>query len=276
MSTIISGPDCLCQQGRYWRCRHGGKYPVRMAKQLTERDIRRAKPTDADIDAARRLRAAWDSAKGNDRALTQESAAAALGINQSAVSQYLNGTIRINYRILLGFSKILGVPPESIRKDLPEQYGRHGVREEAAIYSEWRDVIAHAQSASMGDGAAAEEYVEPHRLKFRADSLRRQGLRAEDLCVFYGCGDSMLPRVRNGDAVMFNTAQITPEDGALFVISRNGELFVKRCDIIDRIVYFRSDNPDGDHQWKKPKRMDDAAYPIEILGRVRWIASWEK
>jgi len=50
---------------------------------------------------------------------------------------------------------------------------------------------------------------------------------------------------------------------------------VKRCDIIDRIVYFRSDNPDGDHQWKKPRRMEDPAHPIDILGRVRWIGSWE-
>ena len=275
MRAIISAPDSTCQQGHYWCRQRAGKYPVVMAKQPTERDIRRAKPTYADIEAARRLRAAWDSAKRKDRALTQESAAAELGINQSAVSQYLNGTIRINYRILLGFSKILGVPPESIRNDLLEQQASHSVREEAEIYSEWRDVLAHAQCASLGDGAMPEEYVESHRLKFRADSLRRQGMRAEDLCIFYGRGDSMLPRVRDGDAVMFNTAETTPEDGALFVISRDGELFVKRCDIIDRMVYFRSDNPDGDHQWKKPKRMDDAAHPIEILGRVRWIGSWE-
>lgn len=275
MGKIISAPDSVCQQGRYWCRQHGRKYPVPMAKQPNERDIRRAKPTDADIDAARRLRAAWDRAKRNDRTLTQESAAAELGINQSAVSQYLNGTIRINYRILLGFSKVLGVLPESIRNDLPEQQSTTGVREQAALYSEWRDVLAHAQLASLGDGAVPDEYVEAHRLKFRADSLRRKGLRAEDLRVFYGRGDSMLPRVRDGDAVMFNTAEKIPDDGALFVISRDGELFVKRCDIIDRIVYFRSDNPDGEHQWKKPKRMDDTMHPIEILGRVRWIGSWE-
>lgn len=275
MSTIISGPDSRCQQGHFLRLQQGRQYPVQMPKKTSDREIRRAKPNDADIAAARRLRAAWEAAKRNDRNLTQESAAAELGINQSAVSQYLNGSIKINYRILLGFSKILGVPAESIRDDLPEQQTASGVREQPGVYSEWRDVLAHAQQVSLGDGATPDEYAEAHRLKFRAYSLRRQGLRAEDLRVFYGRGDSMLPRVHDGDAVLFNTAQTTPEDGALFVISRDGELYVKRCDIIDRTVYFRSDNPDGDHQWKKPKRMDDHVHPIEILGRVRWIGSWE-
>jgi phage repressor protein C with HTH and peptisase S24 domain len=238
-------------------------------------DSRRAKPTQADIEAARRLRQAWEAAKREDGTLTQESAAAELGINQSAVSQYLNGAIRLNYRVLLGFSKMLGIKPEQIRTDLPEQQMTNAVGEEPAIYSEWRDVLAHVQAASLGDGALPDEYAEAHRLKFRANSLRRQGLRADDLRVFYGRGDSMLPRVRDGDAVLFNTSQTTPDDGALFVVQRDGELFVKRCDIIDRTVYFRSDNPDGDHNWKKPKRMDDPVRPIEILGKVRWIGSWE-
>ena len=31
----------------------------------------------------------------------------------------------------------------------------------------------------------------------------------------------------------------------------------------------------GDHGWTKPRRMDDKRHPIEVIGRVRWIGSWE-
>jgi hypothetical protein len=41
------------------------------------------------------------------------------------------------------------------------------------------------------------------------------------------------------------------------------------------VVYFEALNPDGDHAWKKPKKFGDRKNPIRILGRVRWIGSWE-
>lgn len=232
--------------------------------------------TAADIAAARRLKRAWRE-RAKERGLTQYSMAERMGRTQGLVSNYLNAKIALNYRALMHFCDALGIEdPRSIRDDLPEQRLSGRIAEAATTdYGEWSDVLAHAQPASLGDGAVPDEYAEAHRLKFRAHSLRRQGLRADDLRVFYGRGDSMLPRVHDGDAVLFNTSQIAPEDGALFVVERNGELFVKRCDIIDRTVYFRSDNPDGDHNWKKPKRMDDPVNPIQILGRVRWIGSWE-
>jgi hypothetical protein len=53
------------------------------------------------------------------------------------------------------------------------------------------------------------------------------------------------------------------------------EYQVKRCEIIDDIVYFRADNPAGDHNWAKPKRMDNKRHPIQVIDRVRWIGSWE-
>ena len=253
---------------------------------------KKAPLTPADLAAAKRLKAAWE-ARARERGLTQQIMATRIGRTQGLVSNYLNGVIALNYKALMQFCAALGIDdPTTIRGDLPElklakrvanlkatsdePSSIGSIREpDSPGYDVWRDVLAYAQSASLGDGALPEDYAESHRLKFRASSLRRQGLRVDDLRVFYGRGDSMLPRVHDGDAVLFNTAQTTPEDGALFVIERDGELYVKRCDIIDRIVYFRSDNPDGDHQWKKPRRVDDPAHPIDILGRVRWIGSWE-
>lgn len=250
--------------------KYQGLYTPGMTSDPSNRAI-----TNADIEAARRLKALWKQ-RAKDRGLTQYSMAEKIGRTQGLVSNYLNGVIALNYKALMQFCAALGIDdPTIVRNDLPEQRIINRVSEQAATYGEWADVEAYLQSASLGDGSVPEEYAETHKLKFRADSLRRQGLKPEKLRVFYGKGDSMLPRIQDGDAVLCDTADTSPEDGRLYAIERDGELFVKRCDIIDRIVYFRSDNAAGDHSWKKPKRYDDPLQPIRILGRVRWIGSWE-
>lgn len=230
---------------------------------------RKAKPTADDIAAAQRLRALWD-ARPNPRELTQEAFAGSLGITQGAVSQYLNGQIPLGYRMLIEFAKALGCDPADIRSDLPEQQGASS--SDAVL---WEAVLGYAQAVSLGDGAEAQEYAEAHKLKFRADSLRRKGLYAGNLGVYYGDGDSMEPRIRDGDAIMFDVADTRPMDGQIYIIQWRDWLYAKRAEILDGIVYFRSDNPNGDHNWKKPKRMDSPKDPIVIVGRVRWIGSWE-
>lgn len=94
-------------------------------------DNRKAKPTEADLEAAARLRAEW-AARKQDRGLTQEKMAERLGgKTQGLVSQYLSGKIPLNYRALLAFSDALGIYPETIRTDLPEQQvsGSYRVRD---------------------------------------------------------------------------------------------------------------------------------------------------
>jgi phage repressor protein C with HTH and peptisase S24 domain len=229
--------------------------------------------TAADQAAADRLKAIWSAMK--DRPTQQQLADAWVGnkeANQSLISQYMNGKIALNYRAVIFFAKQLGCEPEDIRDDLPEQSG--GSRTEPS----WEDVKGYAQAVGLGGGAEAQEYAETHKLKFKSSSLARKRLRQDSLAVFYGEGDSMEPRIHSGDAILFDTSDASPRDGALFVIQVHGdrsEYQVKRCEILDDIVYFKADNPAGDHNWKKPRRMDAKRAPIQIIGRVRWIGSWE-
>lgn len=150
----------------------------------------------------------------------------------------------------------------------------------AAEEPEWSDIQGYAQAVGLGKGAEAQEYAETHKLKFRADSLARKRLNPHKLAVMYGDGDSMLPRIQPGDAILFDTSDTTPRDGSLYVVmvhgSGNSEYQVKRAMVLDDAVFFVSDNPGGDHAWKKPKRMDAKRNPIEVVGRVRWIGSWEE
>lgn len=140
---------------------------------------------------------------------------------------------------------------------------------------EWGDVLGYAQAVGLGKGAEAVEYAETHKLKFRASSLAKKGLHAEALAVFYGNGDSMEPRIRKGDAVLFDKSDTQPADGGIFVVQWRGDYYAKRCEILENMVFFKSDNPTGDHHWNKHKRMDAARDPVTIIGRVRWIGSWE-
>ncbi len=145
--------------------------------------------------------------------------------------------------------------------------------------SDWGDIEGYAQAVGLSEGVEAQEYAETHKLKFRADSLRKKRLNPRNLAVFYGDGDSMEPRIHSGDAVLFDQSDTRPRDGQLYVILVPGagaeSYTVKRCELLDDLVLFKADNPKGDHGWKKPRRMDDPRRPIKIIGRVRWIGSWE-
>lgn len=161
-------------------------------------------------------------------------------------------------------------------------YGRgpmDGLARPAPASDEWSDILGYAQAVGLGDGAEAQEYAETHNLKFRAESLARKRLNARHLAVMYGKGDSMLPRIRAGDAILFDTSDVRPRDEALFVIQTHGiegnAYSVKRCRDFGDTIYFDALNPEGDHNWRKPRRMDDRRHPITIIGRVRWIGSWE-
>ena len=73
--------------------------------------------TAADKDAARRLRAIWESKK-QELKLTQIAVADEIGTSQSAISQYLNGTIALNTDAVLVFAKLLQCEPRDIRPAL--------------------------------------------------------------------------------------------------------------------------------------------------------------
>lgn len=228
---------------------------------------RTAKPTAQDVQAAAKLKARWDI-RDPALGLTQDTMAAELGITQGAVSQYLNGKIPMNYRTLVTFCRALGIDETEIRTDLPEQ----GLRPVHADL-EWPNVVSYGQGAAMGEGAAAIEYAESNSLKFKASSLRRKGLNAENLAVFYGTGDSMLPRIRDGDAILFDRADTKPKDDAIFVVRYDGHIYAKRLQKIGKQWVLTSDNRENP-KWRKPIAIDEHM-DFEIIGRVRWVGSWE-
>lgn len=205
--------------------------------------------------------------------LTQDDLAKLVGKSKQAISNIEHGKTQE--------PEASTMAPILKRLNLTHQWfetGR-GPKHPTTTDNEWDDIRGYALAAGLGNGIEAQEYAETHALKFRAASLARKRLDANALAVIYGKGDSMLPRIRTGDAILFDTSDTKPADEALFVIhcagANNSEYSVKRCRQFGDDIYFDSLNPDGDHAWRKPRKMMDRKSPITIAGRVRWIGSWE-
>lgn len=151
--------------------------------------------------------------------------------------------------------------------------GKIDADEEPAPEEGWADIVGVRQAAALGDGAVVDDYAETHKLKFRAESLRRKHLRPDRLAVLYGKGESMAPTIKDGDAILFDTSDIEPRDDKIYVISYEGTLMAKRLVELGGRWFIASDNKD-DPKWRKPVAVDETRH-FEIHGRVRWIGSWE-
>lgn len=210
-----------------------------------------------------------------DAKLTQPAFAAIAGTSKQYVSQLESGRNQTPTPVYVErWARHFGI---SVRWIVS---GDGPMRQSAAQSDDWADVHATTQRVGLGAGVEAEDYAETHKLKFKRSSLARKRLKADRLEVAYGHGESMLPRVHDGDAVLFDTSDTTPRDGHMYVICVEGrgdrpEPQVKRCLTIGDLTFFAADNPSAAPEWSKPRRIDDPRKTIRVLGRVRWIGSWE-
>lgn len=213
---------------------------------------------------AERLREARE-----DKGAKQEDLADVAGVSKQAVSKIENGgTLKPAMSTMEPIARFLGVTVRWLVDGKQPKHPEDIVAEEG-----WADIIGVRQAAALGEGAVIDEYAETHKLKFRAESLRRKRLRPDRLAVLYGKGESMLPTIKNGDAILFDTSDIEPRDDKIYVISYEGALMAKRLIEIGGNWHIQSDNRD-DPKWRKPVPVDETKQ-FAIHGRVRWIGSWE-
>lgn len=208
--------------------------------------------------------------------MTQTALAAKAGISQQAIARLESGQVAKSGSII-EIANALGVSAAWLALgEGPMEAGLSAMEKPEA--HDYVDVIGYSQAAGLGNGAEAVEYAETHSLKFKKTSLRRRGIFGKPLAVYYGKGDSMEPTIEDGDAVLFDTSDTRVVDGVLYVIQVDGmaypEYYVKRALVADGITLFQSDNPAGDHNWKRPRRMDSKREPITVIGRVHWIGGW--
>jgi phage repressor protein C with HTH and peptisase S24 domain len=123
---------------------------------------------------------------------------------------------------------------------------------------------------SAGPGCEVElEQVEDH-LAFRTDWLKSKGLRADSLRAVYARGDSMAPRIQDGDILLMDTTVGSIVDGAVYALRYDRDVRVKRLTWrFDGALIIRSDNPDPAYRDEIVPREQLEA--VNLLGCVVWV-----
>ena len=118
-------------------------------------------------------------------------------------------------------------------------------------------------AASAGPGRHADRDARTGDEPIAADTLRRLGVKVDDLRWLRVEGDSMVPLLNDGDRILVDHARRSPRssDDALWVIRIEGAVMVKhlhRAGSVVRIISANGAYPDVEHP----------ADTIEVLGRV--------
>lgn len=119
-------------------------------------------------------------------------------------------------------------------------------------------------SAGIEGFATDPETEDANPIFFRRDWLDKRGYIADKLIAIRVRGQSMEPGLFEGDTVVINTADITPEDGEVFAVNYEGEAVVKRLIRDNGQWWLASDNSD---QRRYPRKLCDVAMCI-VIGRV--------
>ena len=122
---------------------------------------------------------------------------------------------------------------------------------------------------SAGPGATPGVQEQIGSLSFRKDFLSSCGATVESARIVNVHGHSMEPTIVNGSVLLISTRNTEPRHNSIFALVRpNDGLVVKRLMKIGEHWFGRSDNPDGNPDF----RIDDGE-PVTIIGRAVWMGT---
>lgn len=120
--------------------------------------------------------------------------------------------------------------------------------------------------ASAGPGIVNGDEESTGGLSFSRQWLAKRGLQPNNLKVINVSGESMMPRLIDGDKVLVDISDTNPKSGRAYVLLQGDELLVKYCQLLpDGLLRVSSANPDY------PTYDIDLARNsgVSIVGRVR-------
>lgn len=215
---------------------------------------RASKPAPADIAAAQRLREHWLS---RGRKPSQAQLADALGVTQGAISHYLHGRNKMNFRTLVLLCREMEIDPFDIRSDLPEQQllsapGEDGSERVHIAAAETRGAYVRVSqldaTAAMGDGAINPDYPEVvGAIDIAASYLR--GIfgyvpPAGRLRIITGRGDSMAPKIMPGDTLIVDTGITSYQGDGIYLVNSGHGQQIKLLQDRGDAIYVCSVNPE--------------------------------
>ncbi len=102
---------------------------------------------------------------------------------------------------------------------------------------------------SSGSGDFVYEEQSEDIYSFRSDWLSRKGV-VSAMRLAQVSGDSMLPTLKDGDFVLFDTSKRDPLDGKIMVVGIDNYLYIKRVRISPDGIFLVSDNKAVYEPWR--------------------------
>lgn len=122
---------------------------------------------------------------------------------------------------------------------------------------------------AAGSGTVAYEEESAPPLVFRQAWLDKERLSPDRLAIAYASGDSMQPRIHDGDTMLIDTTHQYLAEGKIYAIRIGDELRVKKIFKRTDSVILHSDNP----AYPDEELSAEKAAQLHIIGRVVWISS---
>lgn len=127
-------------------------------------------------------------------------------------------------------------------------------------------IPAHAVAASAGPGSINGDHDVVGGLCFSRQWLSSRKLSPSHLRVIDVVGESMQPRLNDGDRVLVDISDTLPKSGRAYVLLQGDELLVKYCQLLpEGLLRVSSANPDYPTYDIDLAKNDG----VSIVGRVR-------
>lgn len=206
---------------------------------------------------------------------TQAALASASGVGQTTISRIMRSEVNPQADILRKLAKSLGVETAAFFSGPEAEIAMRPIltweHEDDLPEGDFALIRRLGVELSAGNGHEGVEIVmdEKQPQAFRADWIRKKGLKPVHLACMTADGPSMESRIQDGDALVVDTSQKEVVDGKVFGLWYDGGARVKR---LYRLpgggLRIKSDNPDFAPIDLMPGQLEH----VHIIGRVVHVA----
>jgi phage repressor protein C with HTH and peptisase S24 domain len=206
---------------------------------------------------------------------TQSALASASGVGQTTIGRIMRSEVNPTADILRKLAKSLGVDTAVFFSGTEAEVNMRPIltweHEDDLPEGEFALIRRFGVELSAGNGHESIEIVmdEKQPQAFRADWIRKKGLKPVHLACMTADGSSMESRIQDGDALVIDTSQKDVVDGTVFGLWYDGGARVKR---LYRLpgggLRIKSDNPEFMPIDLQPGQLEH----VHIIGRVVHVA----
>lgn len=206
-----------------------------------------------------------------DRLGGKRSLANTIGVHETQLYRYINGTNAPSVLVAAEIAKVGGVSLDWLIAGTETAQAPALSSAEPLALPDYAYVPLYDARCSAGSGAWNERSRVLVNLAFTRYSLRKKGLAPDELACLRVGGDSMTGLLEDGDTVMIDLSRNTLSDEGIYVVLLDDHLYAKRLQRqFDGSVRIISHNKEYEPMTVPRDRLGE----FHIIGRVVWAGGW--